>query len=93
MCSWWRKERTALGGIPIIILVGDDFQLPPINPGAFYVFDQKEAEISAEMRMQTHYLTARAFGFREFKEIAKKVIYLLGEKRVHEDQDCFKCIL
>jgi hypothetical protein len=25
------------GGIPIVILVGDDFQLPSIDPGAFYV--------------------------------------------------------
>jgi hypothetical protein len=25
------------GGIPIVILVGDDYQLPSIDPGAFYV--------------------------------------------------------
>jgi hypothetical protein len=26
----------AWGGIPIVILVGDDYQLPSVDPGAFY---------------------------------------------------------
>ena len=30
------------GGIPIVILVGDDYQLPAIDPGALYLF----AEVS-----------------------------------------------
>jgi hypothetical protein len=81
------------GGIPIVILVRDDFQLPPIHPGAFYVFDQNEAETSHEMKKKTHYMTARAIGFEEFKAFGRKVVYLLGEKRVNEDQDCFRRIL
>jgi hypothetical protein len=31
-----RNKKEAWGGIPIVILVGDDYQLPPIMPGAFY---------------------------------------------------------
>ena len=29
------------GGLPIVIVVGDDQQLPPIDIGAFYCFDEK----------------------------------------------------
>ena len=28
------------GGLPMVILVGDDYQLPPIDEGAFYCFGQ-----------------------------------------------------
>jgi hypothetical protein len=75
-----RKKAHPWGGIPIVILVGDDFQLPPIHPGAFYVFDQNEAETSNEMKEKTHYMTARSIGFAEFKKFGTKVVYLSGEK-------------
>ena len=87
------KKAHPWGGIPIVILVGDDFQLPPIHPGAFYVFDQNEAETTNEMKEKTHYMTSRARGFAEFKEFGKKVVYLSGEKRVNDGQDCFRRIL
>ena len=30
------KRNSSWGGLPIVILVGDDHQLPPIDEGAFY---------------------------------------------------------
>ena len=30
------KSHLSWGGLPIVVLVGDDYQLPPINESAFY---------------------------------------------------------
>lgn len=79
------------GGIPIIILVGDDYQLPPIMPGAFYALDPTKLERS-RYGSQAQKIT-RDEGFNEFREIGKTVIYLEGEKRVNEGQDMFKRLL
>lgn len=79
------------GGIPIIILVGDDYQLPPISPGAFYALNEDQLKKTAFMTDAAYSL--RKDGFEEFREIGKKVIYLHGEKRVNEGQDEFKSIL
>jgi hypothetical protein len=79
------------GGIPIIILVGDDYQLPPIMPGAFYALHPDQLErtrITPDAQV-----TMRAAGFAEFIELGKTVIYLEGEKRVNDGQDMFKRLL
>ena len=34
------KSHLSWGGLPIVILVGDDYQLPPIDEGAFYCLGQ-----------------------------------------------------
>jgi PIF1-like helicase len=79
------------GGIPIIILVGDDFQLPPILAGAIYALNQGQLERTAAMNFTKY--TVRAQGFAEFLEIGKKVLFLEGEKRVNEGQQIFKRML
>ena len=35
------NEDKYFGGIPIVILVGDDYQLPPIMPGAAFMYSKK----------------------------------------------------
>lgn len=74
------------GGIPIIILVGDDYQLPPIKPGAFYARTKWKTKITSQASI-------REQGLLEFLEIGQKVIFLDGEKRVNQGQDTFKRIL
>ena len=90
-----QKRNHPWGGIPIIILVGDDYQLPSIMPGAFYALSHKkkmEAHKASNSTAKPAF-TFRTFGFEEFLEIGKKVIYLEGEKRVINGQDSFKQIL
>lgn len=79
------------GGIPIIILVGDDYQLPPITAGAFYALHPEQLEKSIKTSSAAHAM--RSNGFAEFLKIGKTVVYLEGEKRVNEGQDPFKRIL
>jgi PIF1-like helicase len=79
------------GGIPIIIFVGDDYQLPPIVSGAFYALDRSKAVKSK--KMTDLQFKIRNDGFEEFIEMANTVVYLEGEKRVNPDQDLFKSIL
>ena len=42
------KSHLSWGGLPIIILVGDDYQLPPIDEGAFYCL--KKGPVASEPR-------------------------------------------
>ena len=86
-----QKRKHPWGGIPIIILVGDDYQLPPIMPGAFQALHANSLKQTATMST-VQFLIRRA-GFEEFLEIGKTVVYLVGAKRVNEGQDKFKRIL
>ena len=92
MQNWAHKGSNnshAWGGIPVIILVGDDFQLPPIMPGAFYALQpwSKPQTING-----TQY-ERRIAGFMEFLKFGETVVKLEGEKRVNDDQEQFKQIL
>ena len=86
-----RNKTTPWGGIPIIILVGDDYQLPPIMPGAFYA--QNDTQVQSTKRLPDALLGIRAEGFAEFRELGTFTVYLEGEKRVNEGQDEFKRLL
>jgi PIF1-like helicase len=85
------KKDHDWGGVPIVILVGDDCQLPPILPGAFYAL--KGRCLPKATKMLSTYYNIRLDGFDEFMKIGKKVIYLEGEKRVNEGQDMLKRLL
>ena len=37
---WSQHQNQLWGGIPLIILVGDDFQLPSIEKGLIHIFDK-----------------------------------------------------
>jgi hypothetical protein len=86
-----QKKDHPWGGIPIIILVGDDYQLPPILSGAFYALDPKS--LPRTFTMSHAYFQIRLKGFAEFRKMGKNVIYLEGEKRANDGQDMFKRLL
>ena len=79
------------GGIPIIIFVGDNFQLPPIFPGAIYSLNEKEANIGSDLTPEK--ISLRSAGFAEFRALGGRVIKLVGEKRVNPEQATFRRIL
>ena len=84
-----KKTDHPWGGIPLVILVGDDFQLPSIMPGAFYALHKGNLKHTKNQFL----FNIRNEGFEEFLEMGKKVICLDGEKRVNQGQDIFKRIL
>ena len=80
------------GGIPIIILVGDDYQLPSIGYGAFYALEG--TAIKEQKNPRAAQIAARVTGFEEFRKFGKNVVYLDGGvKRVNKDQDQLRRIL
>ena len=69
------------GNLPILILVGDDYQLPGIAPGAFDAFEPPKG----------HKATDR--GRYVFKECASVVMSLGTSKRIQEKQIADKALL
>lgn len=74
------NSSTAWGGLPILILVGDDYQLPPIEKGALYLDSHRKN------KMQTR-------GDQEFLECSRQVYELTGSKRIIEGQDDDKALM
>ena len=67
----------AWGGIPIIILVGDDYQLPPISYGAIYALHPEEIEkghIKNAVQMAMH-------GFSISRVVSKCSFWLLNQNQ------------
>ena len=87
-----RADHKPWGGIPIIILVGDDYQLPSVSYGAFYALCPKK-EITDSVKTPIPKIIARSSGFEEFKLCGKRVGYLKSVKRVNDDQEQLKRIL
>jgi hypothetical protein len=82
------------GGIPNVVLVGDDYQLPSIGPGAFNAIGYKEepAKTGSKTKSDTQ-LALRLEGYNEFKAFAKNTVYLESVKRVNKDQEQLRRIL
>ena len=40
-----QKDEKEWGGIPIVILVGDDYQLPSIDFGEIHIFDSSSKKV------------------------------------------------
>jgi hypothetical protein len=38
-CIFWQESSPKLGGIPIILIIGDDYQLPSIKEGSFFAVE------------------------------------------------------
>ena len=64
------------GGLPVLVLVGDDYQLPSVGPGAFSIFDISKKKNSMQKK-----------GELCFQALANDVYELPGNKRLRED-DC-----
>jgi hypothetical protein len=87
-----RNTAKDWGGIPIVILVGDDYQIPAIGFGAFYAL--QEAPQKSTKPVNAAELSCRISGFEEFRKFGKNVIFLSPDaKRVNKDQDQFRRIL
>jgi hypothetical protein len=70
------------GGLPIVILVGDDYQLPPsFDTGAFHSLHPLPGSSS------------KAMGQSSFKECSEKVMHLSVNRRVEDDQVVTKELL
>jgi hypothetical protein len=80
------------GGIPLVVLVGDDYQIPPIGYGAFHSFSPIK-KIEDNKPINPGQLACRMIGLDEFKASAKNVVYLDGVKRVNSEQDQLQRIL
>ena len=75
------------GGVPIVILMGDDRQLPPVRvqgkgSGAFQIFDDRARANTVERRGQD-----------QFRVFAKTVVTLKKNQRVSDENSKFKAIL
>ena len=69
------------GGLPIVILVGDDYQLPPIDEGAFFCLGKR----TKWFRTHIEELFVQN-GMDLFLEFGKDVMTLAKSKRVLEGQ-------
>ena len=69
------------GNLPVLVLVGDDYQLPGVAPGAFDAFEAPKG----------HKATDR--GRQVFKECATVVVSLSTSKRIQEKQIADKLLL
>jgi len=71
------------GGIPIVVIFGDDYQLPSIEAGAFDCFNANR--ISK--------LGAQANGKEHFKKLGRKVMYLQRSMRQKKSEKIFLRLL
>jgi hypothetical protein len=76
-------------------LVGDDYQLPTIAPGAFNAMGNIEETAKTGSKTKSDaQITLRLEGYDEFRAIAKNTVYYLESvKRVNKDQEQLRRIL
>jgi len=74
-------QNSSWGGLPMVILVGDDYQLPSIDEGAFYSLEEQRRQ----SRPKVEELIVQN-GMELFKEFGKDVMTLAQSKRVLEEQ-------
>ena len=79
-----KSPTSIFGNLPAILLVGDDFQLPSVDPGALYTQDKKFKNTS---KMSTR------MGLKFFELFAKNTMFLGNTKPQHETQTYFKEII
>ena len=71
------------GGVPIIIIFGDDYQLPSIEAGAFDCFNASRITK----------LGAQSNGKEQFKKLSQKVMYLQRSMRQKKSEKIFLRLL
>ena len=79
-------QQQPWGGMPIVALVGDDYQLPSVNPGAFYCFADYVPKGLNNSAATSHFTE---LGLQEFKKIGEKTVFLENSKRTNKDQNEF----
>ena len=78
------------GGIPIVLLVGDDYQLPPIMPGVASAFSVASTKSKQKKGNDIAVTNSSSYGKRQnggelFKRVGKKYIKLQTSKRILKD--------
>ena len=82
------------GLIPVIILVGDDHQLPPIYQGAFDAILPLQDRLRLLQGRTGVYTSSRiARGHHQFRLLARSVMYLTASRRVLSGQERLARIL
>ena len=76
------RQTDSWGGIPIVILVGDDYQLPSVEPGAFYSLDQEKRNKILSRMKNVAQMRITDNGWNEFINMSKTVMKLNTTKRV-----------
>ena len=74
-------SQESWGNLPVLILVGDDYQLPGVAPGAFDAFEPPKGQKAIDR------------GRYVFKECANVVVSLTTSKRIQDKQEADKKLL
>ena len=80
-------EDNDFGGIPVVLLVGDDFQIPPVvirgkGKGAFHIFAEKQIS-----QIQTHVMLDEVCGINLFMTLTTNVMELKSRRRQQNDSN------
>ena len=86
-----RNRNTPWGGIPFVILVGDDYQLPPIDQGAIYIMEDKCPQLFKSINKRKS--VPRKMGEQIFLDCAQNVMSLNTSQRQNESEEHFRQIL
>ena len=81
------NNKEPWGFIPVVVFFGDDGQLPPVDPGAFYAFEKKPSNMGNEK------LNLRYRGEYLFLQLGRDVMQLKTNKRQDPSQIRFHRIL
>jgi hypothetical protein len=82
-----RNNKEPWGFTPIVVFFGDDGQLPPVEPGAFYALEKKTSNVGNEK------LKLRYRGEHLFLQLGRDVMQLKTNKRQDPSQLRFHRIL
>ena len=88
-----RNSNHIWAKLPILILVGDDYQLPPIKVGAFDAtadLSEKEARLEKRNEKTSQRI---ANGEALFRQAGSDVMHLHSSKRVQKSQHIFRSLL
>ena len=89
-----QDQHKLWGNIPLLIFVGDDYQLPPIMPGAFDAIDINSSKPTTVNNNKPYRRQTRvARGEHLFLLLGKDVMVLTASKRTCESQERFRNIL
>ena len=82
------QSHLSWGGLPIVILVGDDYQLPAIDEGAFYCHGK---QTNCTRTSEEHFMVQN--GMEWFMKMGENVMTLKQSKRVLQEQKHLQHIL
>ena len=88
-----QNEGALWGKVPTVLLVGDDFQLPSIQSGAFDILLQNLHGLSNLLKMGSRKLGHLRMGQLLFLNASKKVMNLSVSKRTKKDQAHLRYLL